>query len=215
MIRSGCRLIAALAFAGMALPVVAAAEPAPIAVLVGPEVRVPLSDPDIGYNFRVPDDGSAPVGALGATVAYRLPHHLAIGVRGAASWRRYKSALQGTVFGQEDSYRAIPIDVALAVQYEPGRILNREVSFAPWLGRRYTWLSTAEAACTQRNFPTVTWTCGTPMTTTAWRPHETMAGLTAAIDVLGPGPDRLAVVLDVQLGAGDGSAIGFGVAYRR
>ena len=214
MIRSGARFLAALALAGTGLPV-AAAEPSPIAVLVGPELRVPLSDPDVGNNFRVPDDGNALVGALGATVAYRLPYHLAIGVHGAASWRRYKSSWQGTVSGQEDSYRAIPIDVALAVQYEPGRILNREVSFTPWLGRRFTRLSTAEASCVQRNFPTVTWTCGTPMTTAGWRSQETMAGLTAAIDVLGPGPDRLAVFLDAQLGAGDGSAIGFGVAYRR
>jgi len=55
-----------------------------------------------------------------------------------------------------------------------------------------------------------------PATTTGpdWRSDQTVFGLTTGLDVLGSGPHRLAVFVDVLIGTGDASVVELGIGYR-
>jgi len=198
-----------LALAVALTPALAVAAPSPIAVLVGPELREPLSKPDVGDLLLDENaNGGEPVGVVVAAVAYRLPYHLTIGMRGSVSWRRYASSFAGTINSEHHSYRAIPVDAALTLQYEPGRWLGKDAWISPWLGRRFTRLTSTDTPCVRAScFPAST-------TGPDWRSGQTVFGLTAGLDVLGPGPNRLAVFVDLLIGTRDASAVQLGLGYR-
>src|SRR5262245_5373895 len=119
-----CRWLVALALAAAPAP---AAMASPIVVGADAGFRFPLGDPSMIPDEHIEGhtDGSATVGAFGATIAYRISPRIAIGVRGRASWRKYRTADTSTHYDvYYCRYSEIPIDVALAMTYELGRIWN-------------------------------------------------------------------------------------------
>jgi hypothetical protein len=158
-------------------------------------------------------DGTALVGALDATLAHRVSPRIAIGVRGGASWRKYRTRTVPGVDAFRCSFSEIPVDVALAMQYEPDRLGNQTAYVMPWLGRRFTRVSKSEVYClvgADRRF-----TCNPSVTHVKWRSTGNILGVTTGLDLIEGSAGQLAIFIEAQIASAGGSAVGLGLAFRR
>jgi hypothetical protein len=202
--------------------VVLAAAPArvamgsPVAVAVGGGLRIPLSEAPrpLDEPFDGMDaDGTAVVGALSATIAYQVSPRVAIGVRSGASSRNYRTRTVPGYDAFRCSFSEIPVDVALAMPYEPGRLWDEPVYVMPWLGRRFTRVSKSEVYCVVG--AEGVFACNPSVTYVQWRSTGNILGVTTGINMAEWSAGQLAIFIEAQLASRGGSAVGLGLEFRR
>jgi hypothetical protein len=188
----------------------------PLALAVGGGLRIPLSEAphplDEPFDNMEDGDGTAAVGALGATIAYKISPRIAIGVRSGISWRKYSTRTVPSFEAFRDSFSEIPVDVALAMQYEPGRLGTLTAYVMPWFGKRFTRVSKSEVYClvTRGSFA-----CNPSVNHVQWHSTGNVLGLTTGLDIIQGSAGQVAIFVEAQLADRGGSAVGFGFAFRR
>jgi len=198
-------------------PAVARAEPAEepppkLAMLVGAGLRHAWLHNDSVY----PSSQDQTLGALVATIAYRMSSHVAFGVHAGASRSGDSSQVNGNTSAENQGWNVVAVDVAIALQYEEDRF-----AVTPWFGRHFSRLHEEDTLCSFRNQVR---TC-TASDVTRWTSDFTSYGLTASVVLASRVP--VAVFVDLQTGSGGAvlgpegqpvyhySAATLGVAYRR
>lgn len=190
----------------------ASQSPPRLAILAGLGVREAWLSRDGGY----PPTQTQTIGALAATVAYRVSDHFAIGVHANAARSRDHEDFFGNTTEEHERSSVLAVDLSIVALYETGRF-----AVGPWLGRHLSRLHEDTELCvvrTQRR-------C-TRSSVTEWTSDFTSYGLIASV---APDPSLpVAVFLLLQTGTGGarllpgGSGYGYeysaaslGIAYRR
>lgn len=199
----------------LGVPTLAVAEP-PISVFLGAGARLPFTGPDLapGYD-KDPQgsDGTKLVASFGGTLAVRLPHQLGVGIHLEGTRRSHQSfGNYGMTDADHDDTRQYFYDLAVAVQYEPARVLDRQLMLSAWVGPRIVRSTTDTTLCTFSSSGRI-YGCN-PERTTKDNTTRVVAGLAASYDLVGFGPHHLAAFVEGQVDSGDGSALELGLAYR-
>jgi hypothetical protein len=203
-----------LALASAAAHAEPANEPPPkLAILVGPGLRKAWLHNDDVY----PASHDQTLGALTATIAYRVSSHVALGVHAGAARSSDQLQEDGNTSSQSQSWNVAAVDLAIAVQYEEDRF-----TLTPWLGRHFSRFHEDDTQCSHP--PRQVESCRSSHVT-EWTSDFASYGLTASVMLARNMP--IAVFVDLQTGTGGAvlgpqgqpgfhySAATFGVAYRR
>jgi len=195
------------------VPKFASAEPQ-LSLLAAEELRIPTTAPDVGYYWLDPDRaGDSPVGALALGAGIRIGRRWAVGLRGAVSWRRYRASDVGNMAFEVHSYDTVPIDVGGYLMCDAGRLLHHALWLSLWIARRYERVTDTDTFCIAPGGRDPS--CGVPTKSTDWQDGERLVGVIAGVDVARIRSARVAALVDLQLGTGDGSAIAVGIGLRR
>jgi hypothetical protein len=190
----------------------------PIAISLGAGLRIPLSeaphplDEPFEQERGAVADGTTPVGALDAMIAYRVSSRIAIGVRSAVSWRNYRTRTVPIHDEFHDSFREIPVDVALATQLAAARMGKQTFWVTPWLGRRFTRHSHSGVHCLYGAGGVST--CNQSGPHVQWRSTGNVLGVTTGLDFF-EGTSGVALFVEAQVAGEGGSALGIGFEFRR
>ena len=176
----GVRWLVAL----MALvPVQARADRPAVAVLAGTGLR---------NVWLGASEDQAP--AVVTTIAARINAQVAIGMHGAFSYQDGSRSSSGNSSSSAQQWNILPTDLALALQYEEGRI-----AVAPWVGGHFSRYRFDETDCYGMSPPP---RCSNTHVL-QWTADFVSYGLTASYDISPPCVTRrLALFLDVQNGNG-------------
>jgi hypothetical protein len=204
-----------LAICVASLPQVAAADPPPVAVVVGSGARVRSIAGELDQDVK--DLSPAVAAVLETTLAIRVSGQLAIGIHAGVSQSLEYRDVYPFDNGPTASYQIRPYDVGGAALYSRGRAWA-----APWLGATVSDIH-ASGGDAIPSAMSSSWTHHTTDTSLAF-------GLTTGLDVVSRGADRVALFLalerePIRFGTNPGPAccplppdylaITFGVAYRR
>jgi hypothetical protein len=182
-----------------------------IEVMVGPEIRSHLSKPD-PYPEQLDDgaSGDSRVGALVATLAYRLPEHFSAGVHASVSRRSYSTVENGNMRSFRHDFSTIPFDIGFTLQYAP----IARLWAAPWVGAHLTSRRTTERYCQRVPGQDGPWPCTTADPTADWTGALSF-GITAGVNIWCHGGHCVAALIDLQSSVTDYAALSFGVVYHR
>jgi hypothetical protein len=204
-------VIGVLAPRGLAIlaalgPAAAAADP--VEILAGPELRLPLTDPQPAAPMQLDRSSTGgPVAGFSAAVAVRLSQGLAVGLRGGVTWRNYATTDSGAAGSMRQTLRTIPVDVAIALPLTSGRVWA-----VPWLGEQLTRVRSTMTTCAQAGDAMSAAACTTRAPQIDWTAHLSW-GFTTGIDLWCRHGHCIAYSVDVEAGLSDYIALSFGCTY--
>src|SRR6267142_4825606 len=88
-----------------------------LAILVGPGLRLAWLHNDSAY----PPSRDQTLGAVTATIGYRVSSHLAFGLHAGATRSSDQSHEDGNISSHSRTWNVFSVDLAIAVQYDEGR----------------------------------------------------------------------------------------------